>query len=326
MQAVCVINPGRQSLLEIQSVEKPAPGSGELLVKVHATALNRADLMQRNGVYPPPPGASDILGLEMAGTVEGWGASCDGWRQGDRVFGLLPGGGYAQYVVIPQALAMHMPDTMSFEDAAAVPEVFLTAFQALCWLGELASHENVLIHAGGSGVGTAGIQIAKQLGATVFVTASAGKHETCLELGADVAIDYKKEAFDEVIFKHTDGKGAHVVVDFIGAPYFEQNIAALGLDGRLVLLAMMGGSKVESVNLMQLFRKRIHLKASTLRSRSLAYKTSLTRDFQLKFGEAIEKGSLKPVVDSVFDWREAETAHARMHANQNTGKIVLRIS
>ncbi len=326
MQAVRIIKPGPQSSLEIQPVEKPAPAAGELLVKVHATAVNRADLMQRNGVYPPPPEASDILGLEMAGTVEGWGASCDGWQQGERVFGLLPGGGYAEYVVIPQALAMRMPDTMSFEDAAAVPEVFLTAFQALCWLGELAPHESVLFHAGGSGVGTAGIQIAKHLGATVFVTASSGKHDACLELGADVAIDYKKEAFDEVILKQTKGAGVNLIVDFIGAPYFEQNIAALGLDGRLVLLAMMGGSTVESVNLMQLFRKRIQIKASTLRSRSLAYKTALTRDFQQTFGEAIKKGILKPVVDGVFDWRNVEAAHARMSANQNTGKIVLRIS
>lgn len=326
MQAVRVVNPGRQSSLEIQTVEKPVPAPGELLVKVYATAVNRADLMQRNGVYPPPPGVSDILGLEMAGSVEGWGTSCSGWQLGERVFGLLPGGGYAQYVTIPQALAMRMPDTMSFEDAAAVPEVFLTAFQALCWLGELASHESVLIHAGGSGVGTAGIQLAKHLGAKVFVTASSGKHDACLEIGADVAIDYKKEAFDEVILQQTKGDGVNLIVDFIGAPYFEQNIAALGIDGRLVLLAMMGGSKVDSVNLMHLFRKRIHLKASTLRSRSLDYKTALTKDFQETFGEALKNGSIQPVVDSAFEWNDVEAAHMRMSTNQNTGKIVLRVS
>ena len=326
MQAVCVINPGRQSSLEIQSVEKPAPAVGELLIKVHATAVNRADLMQRNGAYPPPPGASEILGLEMAGTVEALGAGCEGWQLGERVFGLLSGGGYAEYVVIPQTLAMRIPEAMSFEDAAAIPEVFLTAFQAICWLGQLKRDDNVLIHAGGSGVGTAAIQIAKQIGATTFITASSGKHDVCLELGAHVAIDYKKEAFDEVILQHTGGKGVQLVVDFIGAPYFEQNIIALGVDGRLVLLAMMGGSRVDSVNLMRLFRKRIHLKASTLRSRSLDYKADLTKDFLHTFGEALESGSLKPVIDRVFDWSEVDLAHERMQANQNTGKIVLRIS
>ena len=325
MKAIHIINPGPDSRLEIQETESPMPGPEELLVRVHATALNRADLMQRNGNYPPPPGASEILGLEMAGTVEGWGSACTDWQLGERVLGLLPGGGYAEYVVIPQSLAMRMPAQLSFEEAAAIPEVFLTAYQALYWLGELKAEESALIHAGGSGVGTAAIQMAKQTGANVIVTASSAKHEVCLGLGADLAIDYKREAFDKAIHDATNGQGVNLIVDFIGAPYFQPNIASLCLDGRLVLLAMMKGSEIKSTDLMHLFRKRIHVKASTLRSRSLDYKAELTKDFEKAMMPLFKIGEIKPVIDSIFDWRDVNAAHARMAANLNSGKVVLQI-
>jgi putative PIG3 family NAD(P)H quinone oxidoreductase len=233
MLAIHIVNEGPDATLERRPIEKPVPGPGELLVRVRATALNRADLLQRTGKYPPPPGESPILGLEMAGAVEAWGASCRfDWTVGDRVCGLLAGGGYAEYVVLSEAMAMPIPETLSFEEAAAVPEVFLTAFQALFLLGGLEEGGRVLVHAGASGVGTAAIQLARQAGADVYVTASAGKHDACLSLGAKAAIDYRNENFYERVDQLTDGGGVQVVVDFIGAPYFEQNIQSLAMDGR----------------------------------------------------------------------------------------------
>ncbi len=330
MQAIQVVNPGKVSWLEIGAVETPALGPEELLVRVKATAVNRADLMQREGNYAPPPGASKILGLEMAGVIEAVGENCIGWSVGDRICGLLPGGGYAQYVVLPQTLAIHIPDGISYETAAAIPEVFLTAYQALYPLGEFVAGESVLIHAGGSGVGTAAIQLARQtIGrgtGRIFITASQSKHEACRRLGADVTIDYKTQDFAAVVKEVTQGAGVNLVIDFIGAPYFAQNIAALGTDGRLVMLAMMGGSKLESVRLSRLFNKRIHFKTSTLRSRSLAYKAALTRDFVQNVMPAITAGSIGPVIDKVYDWKDVEAAHAYMAANLNTGKIVMTVS
>ena len=330
MKAVRVIDPGPESRLRIGEVEKPEPAENELLVRVRATALNRADLLQRAGKYAPPPGTSEILGLEMAGEVESWGKACTGWEKDDPVCGLLPGGGYAEYVTIPESLAIRMLPGQSFEQAAAIPEVFLTAYQALYWLGDLKAGESVLIHAGASGVGTAGIQLARaihnKVSSQIFVTASAAKHAACLTLGADHAIDYKKEDFAAVLKEKTAGKGVDLVIDFIGAPYFKKNIDSLGLDGRLVILAMMGGPVVESVNLMQLFRKRIHVKTSTLRSRSVDYKARLTADLVDNCMPLFNSGELKPVIDKIVDWQDVEEAHNYMASNQNTGKIVLQVS
>ena len=326
MRAILVENPGDESRLVMGEVNTPTPQKNELFVRVHATALNRADLLQRSGKYPVPPGASPILGLEMSGVVEQVGDVPSGWSVGDRVFGLLPGGGYAEYVTIPQAMAIPMPDSFSFEQAAAVPEVFLTAFQALAWLGELKTGEKVLIHAGASGVGTAAIQLAKEMGANVWVTASKPKHELCLALGAQGAIDYKSEDFADRIHEFTGGNGVDLIVDFLGASYLSRNIESLGLDGRLVLLALMGGARVESLNLAKIFRKRIHIKASTLRSRSESYKMALTKAFWDECGAQMVKGVIKPVIDSVYDWAEVSQAHAHMAANKNSGKIILKIT
>lgn len=327
MRAIHVINEGPESRLEIRETEKPLPGPGELLVRVHATALNRADLLQRSGKYPPPKGASPILGLEMAGTVEAVGNGClMQWEKGARVFGLLAGGGYAEFVVIPEQMAMRIPSERTYEEAAAIPEVFLTAYQALYLLGELTKGQRVLIHAGGSGVGTAAIQMAALTGAEVYVTASAGKHDACLALGAKAAIDYHSEDFEREIDNLTNGEGVNLVVDFIGAPYFEQNIGVLALDGRLVLLALMGGHRSSDFDLGSFFRKRVQILPSTLRSRDLPYKVSLTRAFDVRMLPQFWMGPLKPVIDQVFDWHDVEQAHERMKANLNIGKIVLRIS
>lgn len=325
MKAIVIDEPGGPEKLSIGTVEKPVPQDDELLVRVHATALNRADLMQREGRYPPPEGASPILGLEMAGTVEAVGSACPTWNVGDRVCGLLPGGGYAEYAVIHRDLAIPLLPSLSFVEAAAIPEVFLTAFQALHWYGEIEAGKRVLIHAGASGVGTAGIQLARASGATVYVTASAGKHETCLALGAESAIDYKKEDFAERIDELTGGMGVDVIVDFIGAAYFKQNAYALAVDGRWILLATLGGSCVQEFDLRDLFRKRASFFASTLRSRDLEYKIRLTQDFTGLAMPLFEDGTLKPVVDRVFDWGDVADGHRYMGNNRNEGKIVLRV-
>lgn len=325
MKAVMVEEPGGPEKLSIGSVRRPVPRDDELLVRVHATALNRADLMQREGKYPPPEGASPILGLEVAGTVEAAGRACPTWNVGDRVCGLLVGGGYAEYAVIHRDLAIPILPTLSFLEAAAIPEVFLTAFQALHWYGEISSAKRVLIHAGGSGVGTAAIQLAREADATVFVTASEAKHDVCLELGAKAAIDYRTEDFAARIEELTGGEGVDVIVDVIGAPYFTQNAASLAIDGRWVLLATLGGSRVERVDLRDLFRKRASFFTSTLRSRNLEYKIRLTRDFMGQIMPLFDDGTVKPIIDRVFDLSDVADAHRHMGENRNIGKIVLRI-
>ena len=325
MKAILVKAPGGAEQLYLGDYPTPEPGEDELLVRVAATALNRADLMQREGRYPPPPGASEVLGLELSGTVEAMGARCEGYHTGDRVFGLLPGGGYAEYAVLHHQMAMPAPPEMSFEAAAAVPEVFLTAFQALDWLGGLKEKQHVLVHAGASGVGTAAIQLAKRAGAHVYVTASAPKHRRCLELGADLTINYKEEDFASRIQEVTSGYGVDIILDFIGASYFKQNISVLALDGRLIILSMLGGRMVEDVDLASLFRKRAQVIATTLRSRSLAYKIALTQAFSKKWLSFFEDQRLLPVIDSVYDWTDVQAAHRHMEANKNIGKIVLRV-
>lgn len=326
MRAVVVDEPGGPEQLRLAERPRPLPGPDELLVRVRATALNRADLMQRKGQYPPPEGVTDILGLEMAGTVEAQGSACIGWNQGDRVCALLPGGGYAEYVTVPHEMAMPIPPRLSFEEAAALPEVYLTAFQALHWHTDVEAAQDVLIHAGASGVGTAAIQIARHADARVFVTASAPKHDRCLDLGATAAIDYHSEDFAERIDALTDGRGVDIILDFIGAPYFEHNISSLAQDGHLVLLSLLGGHRMDDVSLTPLFRKRARITASTLRSRTPQYKVDLTRDFAARLLPLFEEGSLQPVIDSTYDWTEVEDAHRRMGNDENVGKIILRVS
>ena len=325
MRAVLIDQPGGADRLYLGDHPTPSPATDELLVRVRATALNRADLLQREGKYPPPEGASPILGLEMAGVVEETGTDVRGWESGDRVCALLPGGGYAEYATIPHPLAMAVPDGRSFEEAAAIPEVFLTAFQALHWIGRMAAGDNVLIHAGASGVGTAAIQLVKAAGGRPMVTASAPKLDRCRALGADVAVDYQTEDFAARVHEATGGRGADVILDFIGAPYFEKNIEALALDGRLVLLALLGGGKVEQLNLGALLKKRASLLATTLRARPLDYKIRLTQAFAEKVLPRFADGALHPVIDRVYDWTDVRAAHERMEANANVGKIVLKI-
>ncbi len=325
MRAVHVARDRGPATLIVTDLPPPQHGPDEVRIQVHATAVNRADLLQVAGKYPTVSGASEILGLEAAGEIVEVGSEVVGWEAGDRVFALLPGGGYAESVTVPAQMLMAVPKRLSFAEAAALPEVFLTAFQSLVVLAHLESGEIVLIHAGGSGVGTAAIQIARHLRCRVFVTASATKHEVCLRLGATRAIDYRSEAFDDVVLGETGGDGADVILDFLGASYTEKNIRAAAVDGRIVMLALMGGHRLQGLDLRPLFRKRLSILASTLRPRSHQYKVRLTRRFESEILPLIAAGEIVPVIDSVFPLEAADKAHERMKANLNTGKIVLAV-
>lgn len=326
MKAVLMKGFGDEEVLYIGETETPHAGDGELLVKVHATALNRADLLQRMGGYPPPKGASEVLGLEMAGEVVGIGSGVDGFTRGDRVCALLPGGGYAEYVVIPADMAMRLPDNLSYEQGAAIPEVFLTAWLNLFQMGRFEKGNTVLIHAGASGVGTAAIQLVRQAGGTSLVTAgSPEKLDKCRELGASAGWNYHEGRFDTFVKEQTDGRGVDIILDFIGAPYYHANIASLAMDGRLIIIGTMGGAKVDDVNLGMLLGRRLEVIGTALRSRSPSHKAALTANFWTFAKERFEDGRLQPIVDSVFDWTEVQDAHRRMAANLNAGKIVLRV-
>ncbi len=305
----------------------PTPAANELLVKVHATALNRADVLQRKGFYPPPPGASEVIGLEVAGTVEAVGPQCRTYQPGDQVFALLPGGGYAEYVTLPEVLAIPVPEKLSLIEAAAIAEVYLTAFQALKWLGNVQAHDQVLIHAGASGVGTAAIQLTRLFRGTPYVTAgSTAKIDFCKSLGAVAGINYKEEAFAERLLELTNGHGADVVLDFIGASYLQGNMQAIAADGRWVVLGLMGGLKADGFDMGTLLRKRIQLKGSTLRARSLDYKEALVQAFTTTCLPHFDTGLLRPVVDKVMPWQQVAEAHQYMEANKNMGKIVLQVA
>jgi tumor protein p53-inducible protein 3 len=304
----------------------PVPGDDELLVTVRATALNRADLLQRVGKYPPPPGASTIIGLEMSGVVEKAGRNVKGWSVGDRVCALLPGGGYAQKAVIPAGMAIAIPDQLSFEEAAAIPEAYLTAYLNLFVLGNLSAGEYVLIHAAASGVGTAAIQLAREAGAIPIVTAgSKEKLEVCEALGARHMINYKEGNFAEKVLAYTDNRGVQVILDPIGASYWEQNDKCISLDGRWVFIGGLGGYQVEQFNIQAFMRRRIQLLFSTLRSRSDDNKIALTEQFLRFSAEKFANGKLAPVLDRIFNWKDAMDAHEYMKQNKNIGKIVLTV-
>ena len=301
----------------------PYPSEDELLIKVNVAGVNRADILQRQGKYPPPKGASKIIGLEIAGKVVEKGSEVKEWGIGDHIYGIIPGGGYAEHAVIHKDMAMPVPKNISLEEAAAIPEAYLTAYQSLVWLAGIKPEDKVLIHAGASGVGTAAIQLVKHVGATCIITSSKAKHETCFRLGSDYGIDYHTEDFLEVI--STNFGGVDIIIDFLGASYFERNIKSLNKDGRLVMLALMGGIKLEQLNVAPIVLNRLKITGSTLRSRSLDYQVKLTQEFKTKIAPHFDSEKLKPVVDSVFSWRDAKQAHEYMENNKNIGKIVLKI-
>ncbi|EDP68945.1 quinone oxidoreductase [Carnobacterium sp. AT7] len=326
MKVVSIKKPGNSKELEMQERPIPKPEMGQLLVKVKASAINRTDIMTRENRQLPEP--YPILGIEVAGVVvENQDSSNNQLVPGTRVAGLVNHGGYAEYVVMPADRAIRIPDNMSFEEAAAIPEVFLTAYQTLYWLGELESEETVLIHAGASGVGTAAIQLAKKMTkAKVIVTAgSTEKLQFCKELGADKLINYKEEEFDQLVLEYTEQKGVDLILDFVGASYWEKNLNSLKTDGRWVVIGVLGGAVVENVNLGMLLQKRITLKGTLLTPRSDDYKAQLTNEFIENVLPYFEKGLIKPIVDIVFPLDEVAKAHQYMEENKNSGKIILKI-
>jgi putative PIG3 family NAD(P)H quinone oxidoreductase len=327
MQAIVITQPGGPEVLKLQEVADPTLAAGELLVRIYATALNRADTLQRRGVYPPPPGASEILGLEMAGEILEVGEGVDSrWQVGQRVMALLPGGGYAEKINIPAEMAIPIPEKLSYEEAASLPEACLTAYMNLYMLGDLKAGGSVLIHAAGSGVGSIGIQLAKAVGVNVLATArSAAKLEAAQQLGADFVLNTAETpAFSGWVLENTGGKGVDVILDFVGGPYLSENLQSLALGGRLVLIGQLGGGKTE-LDLGHIMRKQLHILGTTLRPQPLERKIEITRRFT-GFGlPLIENGQLTAVVDRVFNLSEAGEAHRYMEANANTGKIVLRV-
>lgn len=322
MKAIVFDQPGGPEVLRYDDAPDPRPGPDELLVRVRATAVNRADTLQRRGGYPPPEGASPILGLELAGTVE---RGAGPWQVGDRVMAVVTGGGYAELATVPIGMAMRIPDNLSFTQAAALPEAFLTAYLNLFTLGKLQAGERVLIHAGASGIGTAAIQLARAAGAQVFTTASSeAKLQRCRELGADITINYKEESFAARVAEATGGQGVNLVLDFVGAPYWNDNLAALGIDGRLALIGFLGGSHGQ-LDLGPLMNKRITVFSTTLRRTPLPQKIALTEAFSAFAQGRLESGELQPVIDTVLPLAQAAEAHRLMESNSTIGKIVLTV-
>lgn len=326
MRAVVFKQPGDEDVLELGEVPDPTPGPDDILIDVRGTALNRADLMQRRGVYPPPPGASEILGLECAGDVLAVGAKVKGWHVGDRAMALLAGGGYAERAVVNRGSAMHVPAALSYEEAAAIPEACLTAYLNLFMLAEARSGHSVLVHGGGSGVGTAAIQLLKLAGITVLITAgSQEKCAKCIELGANYAINYREGEFAPKVMQATSGKGVDVVLDSIGAAYLSQNIQCLSKDGRLVLIAVMKGARAE-IDLVAILHRHLHIIGSTLRSRSVEEKAAIVEAFIGRFGKDLEAGRIRPPIHQVLPLERVREAHRKMQASEHFGKLVLRVS
>ena len=328
MRAVVLDEYGGPEVLRIREIPGVKPGRGEVRAAVAAAGLNRADVMERMGSYPPP-GAKpefEIPGLEFSGTVDEVGEGVEDWKPGARVFGLLTLGGYAEQVVVHERMLMPVPAEMSLEQAAAVPEAYFTAWDALTDKGGLKAGETVLVHAGGSGVGTAAIQLARFLGAgRVFATTRTSSKAARLKgIGADRAIVTTHESFDEVVKAETEGRGADVVIDFIGGPYLERNLKAAALEGRLVCVAVLGGTDAP-LALPRLMTKRLRVVGTSLRSRPLEQKILLTQQFARRVLPRFASGRIAPVLDRTFRLDEAAEAHRYMEANQNFGKVVLTV-
>lgn len=326
MKAIVIREPGGPEVLSLEEVPEPRLGEGQIAIDVRATALNRADLLQRRGLYPPPKGESEILGLECAGVVAAHGPGASGPPIGSRVMALLPGGGYAERVVVPARMALPIPEGLSFEQAAAIPEAFLTAQEALFTLGRVAPNDTVLVHAAAGGVGSAAVQLAHEHGARVIATAGSDeKLARVRALGADVAVNYKTADFAEAVRSATNGRGADVVLDFVGGAYWEKHASCLAVGGRVVVIGVLGGPMAE-VNLAQLLMRRYQILGLVMRSRPVADKIAISQAFARNWLPRFATGKLAPVVDSVLPLSEARRAHERMEENANVGKIVLTLS
>ncbi|HEU4558445.1 MAG TPA: NAD(P)H-quinone oxidoreductase [Longimicrobium sp.] len=324
MKAIVITRPGGPDVLSTEDRPVPQPGPGEVRVRVHASALNRADVLQRRGSYPAPPGApADIPGLEYAGEVDAVGEGAGLWAVGNRVMGIVGGGGHAEYVVVHEREAIRIPQNLTWDQAAAVPEAFLTAYDALFRQLDLKMGERLLIHAVGSGVGTAGLQLAQAAGAmTIGTSRTPEKLQRAVELGLEVGIDTEREDLAEAVNQATYGSGVHAVLDLVGGKLLEASLRVLALQGRAIVVGTTGGSKAE-IDLGLLLRRRVHLFGTVLRSRPLEEKISLAREFSSAVLPLLSSGRIRPVVDSAFKFSQIRKAHERMEANQTFGKIVL---
>ena len=325
MTVIGISKPGGPEVLLPETRAVPAPGPDEILIRVAAAGVNRPDVAQRSGSYPPPPGASDLPGLEVAGEVVAVGTSARKHRLGDKVMSLVAGGGYAQYCLAQDAQAMAVPAALSMQQAGATPETLMTVWHNVFERGALQAGETLLIHGGSSGIGTMAIQLAKAFGARVIVTVgSQDKADACVKLGADRAINYKTEDFVAEVKTATAGAGANVILDMVGGDYVERNYDAAAVDGRVVQIAVLGGAKA-TVNLARLMVKRLHHTGSTLRPRSNADKAAMVAAIEARVMPLLREGRVKPLLDSTFPLEKAADAHRRMETSEHIGKIVLAV-
>ena len=322
MLAVTIPQFGDESVLKLDDVALPVPADDEVLLRVHAAGVNRADVSQRQGHYPPPPGESEVPGLEVSGTVEAVGASVVGWNVGDEACALLAGGGYAEFAAVPVGQLLPVPQGVDLTSAAGLPEVTCTVWSNLFFTADLRPGELLLIHGGSSGIGTMAIQMAKAFGATVAVTAgSAEKLAVCKQLGADILINYNEEDFVEVV---RNQGGANVILDVVGAKYLARNVEALATSGRLVIIGMMGGSKAE-LNIGALISKRCGVAGTSLRSRPKAEKAAIVQAVREKVWPLVEAGTIRPVTQSTYPIAQVADAHREMAASKHIGKILLTV-
>jgi len=324
MTVIGISKPGGPEVLLPETRAVPAPGPGEILIKVAAAGVNRPDVAQRSGAYPPPPGASDLPGLEVAGTVVAVGPGAVRHKLGDKVMSLVPGGGYAPYCVAQDAQAMAVPPVLSMAEAGAIPETLMTVWHNVFERGALKAGETLLVHGGSSGIGTMAIQLAKAFGSRVIVTVgSQDKADACLRLGADRAINYKTEDFVAEVRKATSDAGANVILDMVGGDYIDRNYDAAAVEGRIVQIAFLSGTPKANVNFARLMVKRLHHTGSTLRPRSNADKAAMVAAIEAKVMPLLREGRLKPLMDSTFPLEKAADAHRRMETSEHIGKIVL---
>jgi NADPH2:quinone reductase len=325
MTVIGISKPGGPEVLLPETRAVPVPGPGEILVKVHAAGVNRPDVSQRSGSYPPPPGASDLPGLEISGEVVALGPDVKKHKLGDKVMSLVAGGGYAQYCIVQDAQAMTVPPALSMLEAGATPETLMTVWHNVFERGALKAGETLLIHGGSSGIGTMATQLAKAFGSKVIVTVgSKEKADACLKLGADRAINYKTEDFVAEVKAATAGAGADVILDMVGGEYIERNYDAAAIDGRIVQIAFLGGPKAQ-INFVKLMVKRLHHTGSTLRPRSNADKAAMVAAIEAKVMPLLREGRIKPLMDSTFPLEKAADAHRRMETSEHIGKIVLAV-
>lgn len=323
MKAIVITTPGGPEVLKLQQVDDPILQDDDVLIKVVATALNRADTLQRKGSYPPPPGASSYPGLECSGIIEAVGKNVTRWKIGDEVCALLAGGGYAEKVAVPAGQVLPVPRGISVKDAASFPEVACTVWSTVFMTSHLSAGETFLVHGGSSGIGTFAIQIAKYIGARVFVTAGTEeKLSFCKDLGADICINYKTEDFVSRVKEETGGKGVDVILDCMGAPYFQRNLNSLNIDGRLFIIGFQGGTVTE-VNLATLLVRRLTVQAAGLRTRTTENKAKIVDEVEKNVWPAIVEGKVKPIIYKYFPLSEAAEAHQLMETSKHIGKILL---